>query len=166
VFGFIELLCVLFVCKCVMYCCHLVSTCVMFVCKCELYCCHRVSTCVLFVCKCGLYCCHRLSTCVLFVCKCGLYCCHRVSTQLQLNKYIISISKKWKLCTRCFSFVQPSVSPFRSDTPNRYANFHLQFVAKYLLFTAPIMFRPHYTAIFRELHTSDTFTAYNASDNT
>jgi hypothetical protein len=39
-----------------------VSTCVLFVCKCVLYCCHRVSTCVLFVCKCVLYCCHWVST--------------------------------------------------------------------------------------------------------
>jgi hypothetical protein len=76
---------VIFVCKCVPYCCHRVSTCVLFVCKCVLYCCHRVSTCVLFMCKCVLYCCHRGSTSVLFVCKCVLYCCHRVSTQLQLT---------------------------------------------------------------------------------
>jgi hypothetical protein len=47
--------------------------CVLFVCKCVLYCCHRVLT------KCVLYCCHRVST------KCVLYCCHRVSTQLQLK---------------------------------------------------------------------------------
>jgi hypothetical protein len=51
--------------------------CVLFVCKCALYCCHRVST------KCALYCCHRVST------KCALYCCHRVSTQLQLEINII-----------------------------------------------------------------------------
>jgi hypothetical protein len=32
------LFCVLFVCKCVLYCCHRVAT------KCVLYCCHRVAT--------------------------------------------------------------------------------------------------------------------------
>jgi hypothetical protein len=37
-------------------------SCVLFVSKCVLYCCQRVSTCVLFVCKCVLYCCHRVST--------------------------------------------------------------------------------------------------------
>jgi hypothetical protein len=36
--GFLSF-CVLFVCKCVLYCCHRV-----FVCKCVLYCCHRVAT--------------------------------------------------------------------------------------------------------------------------
>jgi hypothetical protein len=35
----------------------IVLVCVWFVCKCVLYCCHRV-----FVCKCVLYCCHWLST--------------------------------------------------------------------------------------------------------
>jgi hypothetical protein len=53
----------------------IVLFCVLFVCKCVLYCCHRV-----FVCKCVLYYCHRV-----FVYKCVLYCCHRVSTQLQLT---------------------------------------------------------------------------------
>jgi hypothetical protein len=33
-----SVFCVLFVCKCVLYCCHRVST------QCVLYCCHRVST--------------------------------------------------------------------------------------------------------------------------
>jgi hypothetical protein len=94
-----------FVCKCVLYCCHRVST------QCVLYCCHRVSTkCVLYFChrvssQCVLYCCHRVSTqcvlyccprvstkCVLYCChrvstQCVLYCCHRVSTQLQLNTH-------------------------------------------------------------------------------
>jgi hypothetical protein len=36
--------------------------CVLFVCKCVLYCCHRVSTCVLFVCKSVQYYCHRVSS--------------------------------------------------------------------------------------------------------
>jgi hypothetical protein len=49
-------------------------------CKCVLYCCHRVST---QLCKCVLYCCHRVST---KLCKCVLYCCHRVSTKLRLTK--------------------------------------------------------------------------------
>jgi hypothetical protein len=83
-----SVFCVLFVCKCVLYCCHRVSTkCVLFVCKCVLYFCHRVSTkCVLFVYKFVLYCCHRVSTkCVLFVCNCVLHYCHRVSSQLQLE---------------------------------------------------------------------------------
>jgi hypothetical protein len=77
------LFCVLFVCKCVLYCCHRV-----FVCKCVLYCCHWV-----FVCKYVLYCCHRVFVCKcvlycyhrVFVCKCVLYCCHRVTIQLQLT---------------------------------------------------------------------------------
>jgi hypothetical protein len=58
--------------------------CVLFVCKCVLYCCHRVST------KCVLYCCHWVST------KCVLYCCHRVSTrsQLKINVYI-KITTTW-----------------------------------------------------------------------
>jgi hypothetical protein len=62
--------CVPFVCKCVLYYCHRVST------KCVLYYCHRVST------KWTLYYCHRVST------KCVLYYCHRVSTKLQskINK--------------------------------------------------------------------------------
>jgi hypothetical protein len=38
VLCFIVLFCVLFVCKCVLYCCYRVST------QCVLYCCHRVST--------------------------------------------------------------------------------------------------------------------------
>jgi hypothetical protein len=47
--------------------------CVLFVCKCVLYYCHRVST------QCVLYYCHRVST------QCVLYYCHRVSTQMQLK---------------------------------------------------------------------------------
>jgi hypothetical protein len=50
--------------------------CVLFVRKCVMYCCHRVST------KCVMYCCHRVST------KCVMYCCQRVSTQLRLNTYV------------------------------------------------------------------------------
>jgi len=69
------LFCVLFVCKCVLYCCQGVLLTVLF--------------CELFVCKCVLYCCPGVLLpvllCVLFVCQCVLYCCHRVSTQLQLN---------------------------------------------------------------------------------
>jgi len=61
---------------------------VLFVCKCVLYYCHRVSTqfsvnkifIVLFY--------------VLFVCKCVLYYCHRVATQFSVNKiyHIICLS--------------------------------------------------------------------------
>jgi hypothetical protein len=85
--------------------------CVLFVCKCELYCCHRVSTCVLFVCKCEQYCCHRVSTCVLFVCKCEQYCCHRVSTQLQLYIYIIYHMDKIKGTLQIIQLGSPNTVP-------------------------------------------------------
>jgi hypothetical protein len=65
--------------------CFIVLFCVLFVCKCVLDCCHRdigalfdyVMYVVMYVPFCVF--------CVLFVRKCVLYCCHRVSTQLQLN---------------------------------------------------------------------------------
>jgi hypothetical protein len=109
--------------------CFIVSFCVLFVCKCVLYYCHRVSTqlqlinvsyqdwmkqsvqnlciflfnfvnyvflllylCILIVMRVPFWVfCFIVSFCVLFVCKCELYYCHRVSTQLQLTNisYVI-----------------------------------------------------------------------------
>ena len=67
IFCFIVLFCVLFVCKCVLYCTALYCT--------VLYC--TVLYCTVLYCT-------------------VLYWGHRVSTQLQLTKYIISYHKRYK----------------------------------------------------------------------
>ena len=74
VFCFIVLFYVLFVCKCVLYCCHRLST------KLQLKNTHTHIYIYIYI---YIYIIILFS--VLFVCKCVLYCCHRVSTKLQLT---------------------------------------------------------------------------------
>src|SRR5215510_14449576 len=61
---------------------YIVLFCVLFVCKCVLYCCTTPGVNPIAVNK------YVVLFCVLFVCKCVLYCCHRVSTQLQLTNIL------------------------------------------------------------------------------
>ena len=63
---------------------------ILFVCKCVLYYCHRVSTQLwLRNISYRIISYHHI---VLFVCKCVLYYCHRVATQLQLRNISYHIS--------------------------------------------------------------------------
>jgi hypothetical protein len=129
-----SVFCVLFVCKCVLFCCHRVST------KCVLYCCHRVST------KCVLHCCHRVSTkCVLSCChrvptKCVLYCCHRVSTKCVLHCC-------HRLSTKCVLHCCHRVS-LRQQLNNNYNKDPLHVSAQHLSVSCPLLHLPPDVAVF------------------
>jgi len=152
VFCFIVLFCVLFGCKCVLYCmlCTVLYSMLCILIIHVLFCvfCFIVFFCVLFGCKCVLYCmlctvlysmlciliihvlfcvfCFIVLFCVLFGCKCVLYYCHRVSTQLQLTKYI---------------YIYKSDTFPLSYTPTWYARRSLNVASKFDWYPASIAIR-------------------------
>jgi hypothetical protein len=111
----IVLFYVFFVCKCVLYYCHLVSTqlCCSMYCLCvNVYCAtatacqpNCVVLCIVCVEMCTVVLPPRVkpivSFYVLFVCKCVLYYCHRVSTQLSCSMYCLCVNVYCTTANRC-----------------------------------------------------------------